>query len=143
MGIVYILTDNTNGKQYVDSTNRSIEDKIKEYKSNSDKASTPITKAIRDHGWTNFSCEVLFESHDYGALLARESEEITSRRTYGEGGYNKKPSNDILTFRSDSLSRTVIRMVMDEDRCTQTDAIKKLLGYGSTVWLQNSYKTQG
>jgi len=142
MGIVYSLTDNTNGKQYISSTHRTIDECLQEHRDSVDNAITPISKAIKKNGWENFTYEVLFESLDYGQLLAREDEEITSRKTYGDNGYNKNPSS-MVTFRTNDISRTLIRMVMDEERCSQTNAIKKLLEYGGTVWIQHFYKTQG
>lgn len=49
---------------------------------------------------------------------------------------NKTP---VVTFRMKPKYQEIIELVMDQDNCTKTSAIEKLLELGVTVWLQNLY----
>ena len=54
-GVVYVITNRINGKNYVGQTTRTLEQRFAEHS----KADTLLGKAIREFGEENFSCEVL------------------------------------------------------------------------------------
>lgn len=142
MGTVYILTNNINGKQYVGVTGRNLKQRLAEHKS-SIKATTKISKAIKKHGWENFSHEVLHEHHDFSTLLQLEGKEILARQTFGSNGYNSKSSgsSDVrYVFRPSDVTQSIVRMYADSTGGSITQTLNTLIQLGGTVWLQNLYK---
>jgi group I intron endonuclease len=62
-GIIYLVTNKTNGKRYVGQTVRTLRRRWSEHKNAAVKGEmTPLHKAIRKYGHENFSVEVLADS---------------------------------------------------------------------------------
>ena len=89
MGIVYMITDELNGKGYVGQTQGEIEKSMKEHIYESRRARSQGIKlydAMREHGVENFSIKVLEEVED-SLLDTKEQEYIKLYNTVNDG-YN-------------------------------------------------------
>ena len=104
--IVYLITNNVNGKRYVGQTSKSLEYRWNLHRYNS---SCPAMKAaIRKYGYENFSAEVLFDGIDKPLADELEKEFIRSFCTRAPNGYNLteggegiiNPSKEIREARS-------------------------------------------
>lgn len=69
LGYIYKITNKLNGRLYVGQTSRNVMDRFAEHiRANDD---YPLHNAIKEFGWTNFSCEVI-ESVPLNLLDERE-----------------------------------------------------------------------
>ncbi len=150
MGVVYILKNNLNGKQYVGSTIRPIEQRLKEHQNTN--TDFPIHKAIKKYGWENFSYEVVFTSDDASALRQREGFEMDRRNTFGEDGYNLKGvsstrnpncKSKIMTFRLSTTAQELIKRYCDAHGTNSTEAVERLVELGTLLDLSNEYNGEG
>ena len=82
--VIYLLTDTTNGKQYVGQTQRRLRERILEHK----KDDLYVDRAIRKHGWENFTVEILDECETIDELNEREQYRIAELGTREPNGYN-------------------------------------------------------
>lgn len=83
-GVVYLLIDGTNDREYVGKTVRSVKRRFKQHA----KADTYIGKAIRAHGAENFVIVTLKECANKEDLDYWEKYFIKSRNTMAPNGYN-------------------------------------------------------
>ncbi|WP_214854979.1 GIY-YIG nuclease family protein [Exiguobacterium sp. s130] len=83
-GIVYCITNNVNGKQYVGVTGRSLEKRFAEHC----KADTYIGKAIRKNGVENFTVQKIDTAVTKEDLMQKEIAWIQKLETFGKG-YNQ------------------------------------------------------
>lgn len=82
--IIYCITNNINGKQYVGLTMRSIEERFREHC----KAESVIGRAIRKYGVDSFSIEVIDTAETAEELWEKESHWIKEKRSF-HVGYNR------------------------------------------------------
>lgn len=88
MGYVYIITNETNGKQYVGKTVKSIEDRwLGHCNSARNGSHLLIHKAIRKYGEEAFTIKILCESDSEEFLFEQEKLWITRTGSLGNG-YN-------------------------------------------------------
>lgn len=91
-GVVYCITNQLNGKQYVGITGRSLQQRFAEHC----KADSYIGKAIRKHGVENFMIKEIDEAETKQDLREKEMMWIEKLGTFGRG-YN-------LTIGGDGVS---------------------------------------
>jgi group I intron endonuclease len=89
---IYKCTNNVNGKVYIGYTQKSLDKRVVQHKSNSKKGSHYLLhKAIQKYGVDAFHWEIIFESKDKNYLLEKmESYFIKEYNSYFENncGYN-------------------------------------------------------
>ncbi len=88
--IIYLARNTINGKCYVGQTKRSVRHRIKDHKSvalTSMAIYSYLHKAIRKHGWENFTWEVLEETDEAGLDMA-ERFWIRCYNSLSPNGYN-------------------------------------------------------
>ncbi len=83
--VIYLLTDSTNGKQYVGQTTQLLRKRLREHRR---KHYTYIDQAIKAHSWQNFTVEVLDECTNSDELNERERYRIATLGTRAPNGYN-------------------------------------------------------
>lgn len=118
-GVIYCLTDNTNGKKYVGQTN-NLKRRIKEHKNEE----LYVDRAIRTHGWENFSVEVLEECDNRAQINEREQFWINKLNTKSPNGYNLTDGGFGLTGCTEDV-RKVISDTSKGRKCSE--ATKALL----------------
>lgn len=95
MGIIYIITNKVNGKQYIGKTTETIEKRFKEHIKDSKnrlKEKRPLYDAMNKYGVENFIIEEL-EECDNDILSEREKYWINKKKTY-HYGYNATLGGD-------------------------------------------------
>ena len=83
--VIYLLTDTTNGMRYVGLTTQTLRKRIKEHRR---KHGTYIDRAIKAHGWENFTVGVLEQCSTLDELNDRERYWIATLNTKSPNGYN-------------------------------------------------------
>ena len=83
--VIYLLTDTTNGMRYVGQTTQTLRKRIKEHRR---KHGTYIDRAIKAHGWENFTVGVLEQCSTLDELNDRERYWIATLNTKSPNGYN-------------------------------------------------------
>ena len=87
-GVIYLLTNNINQKQYVGKT-RNLQQRMQSYGTPSENDRTPIANAMRIQGANNFTYTVLREGEMTDEQLASwESYYIEQCGTLEPSGYN-------------------------------------------------------
>ena len=86
-GVIYVITNKLNGKQYVGQTRRLLEVRINEHKRNISKGGSAIESAIQKYDWENFTVEVL-EVCPVEMLNKREIFWIRELNSKAPNGYN-------------------------------------------------------
>lgn len=89
--VVYLITDNTNGKQYVGQTIYTAEQRFARHCMPSSFRCRLLSRAIKAHGAENFSVSVLEEVSSREALDERECYWIEHLNTMSPNGYNMIP----------------------------------------------------
>ncbi|MBD2627951.1 GIY-YIG nuclease family protein [Trichormus variabilis] len=88
-GVIYVITNSINGKQYVGLTTTSIEERWERHLEQvSRKEASLIHKAIAEFGEENFTLEVIDQASDIGELRIKEREWIKKLNTLKPKGYN-------------------------------------------------------
>ena len=82
--VVYLLTDTTNGKQYVGQTTKTLGERLTRHRS----GDLLVDRALNDHGWENVKVEILEECETYDELNRLEQEWIDVLETKSPNGYN-------------------------------------------------------
>ena len=83
--VIYLLTDTTNGKQYVGQTTNKL---FKRLGSHRRTQTTYVDRMIAEHGWQNFTVEILDECKTRYELDEREKYWIATLNTKFPNGYN-------------------------------------------------------
>ena len=83
-GLIYLLIDGTNDKEYVGQTTRSVKARFKRHT----KDDTFVGRVIRAHGAENFVIDILKECASKEELDHWEKHFIKSRNTMAPNGYN-------------------------------------------------------
>ena len=89
-GVIYVITNNLNGKQYVGQTI----DLTKRLSAHRKAGKPGIGKAIQKYGWRNFSVEVIEECENRDELNEREIFWIAKLNTKAPNGYNLTEGGD-------------------------------------------------
>ena len=89
-GIVYLIIDGTNDREYVGQTTKTPEERFKEH----EKKDSYIGNAIRAHGVENFVVVILKECKSPEELDRWEKHFIKSRDTKSPNGYNLTDGGD-------------------------------------------------
>lgn len=84
---VYLITCRVSGKRYVGKTAYSAKYRCYRHKM-ADDSSMPLHRAIKKHGWENFTVEVLYQGVDEVEIGFVERAAIASYDTYAPNGYN-------------------------------------------------------
>ena len=92
-GVIYLITNTLNGKNYVGKTKQKLEKRITQHKYDSRKGRLGLGAAIRKYGWENFSVEVL-ETCPVEMLNEREKFFIAKLNTQVPNGYNLTDGGD-------------------------------------------------
>ncbi len=87
MMVIYLLTNRLNGKQYVGQTRRPLEERLNEHQRNRRDA-LYVDRAIRKHGFNNFSVEIIEVCFTATELNYWEIFWIAELRTKFPNGYN-------------------------------------------------------
>lgn len=98
-GYIYIITDNTNNKNYIGQTSIDVDARLDEHLSNEN--SSVLYRAIKEHGWKNFSVKEL-ESVPFNELDDKEKYWIEYYKS-DKYGYNENPTNVIINSESEKL----------------------------------------
>lgn len=91
--IVYLITNNINGKQYVGQTSRELSVRIDEHFRDKD-SKLPLHKAIRKYGQSNFTVTVLKRCKSEQELDKTEGMFIKKLNTTTPNGYNLTPGGN-------------------------------------------------
>ena len=83
--VIYLLTDTTNGKQYVGKTMHKLHKRMGEHRRGTKHY---VDRAIQKHGWENFTIEILEECATSEELSEREQYWIARLNTKAPNGYN-------------------------------------------------------
>jgi len=89
-GVIYLLIDGTNDKEYVGQTTRSVEERFKEHV----RKNYYIGNAIRAHGENMFTIAIIKECENKEELNLWEKHFIRSRDTKYPNGYNLTDGGD-------------------------------------------------
>lgn len=87
MGVIYIITNNCNGKQYIGQTRDDPQTRWERHLWGGDNDDYPLYRAMRKYGKSNFSFKII-EEIDNKLLDAREIYWIKKKNTYVPNGYN-------------------------------------------------------
>ncbi len=82
--VIYLLTDTTNGKQYVGQTTKTLGERLTQHRS----GDLLVDRALNAHGWENVKVEILEECETYDELNRLEQEWIDVLETKSPNGYN-------------------------------------------------------
>ena len=82
--VVYLITDLTNGKQYVGQTTKTLKERLTRHRS----GDLYVDRALNAHGWKNVKVEILEECETYDELNRLEQEWIDVLETCRPSGYN-------------------------------------------------------
>lgn len=90
--IVYLLTNNVNGKRYVGQTIHTLEERLRghAWPSTARHTKMPIARAIQKYGIQNFRAEILQECSSQDELDQSELRYALSLKTFVPNGYNLK-----------------------------------------------------
>lgn len=86
--IVYLITNQVNGKMYVGCTAYSLEARWYAHLKNSQYVNYALYKAMRKYGVENFSVKKLMDCSDEDHMLLMETAFIAEFDTFGKSGYN-------------------------------------------------------
>lgn len=100
-GIIYKVTNKTNGKVYIGQTMQSFARRKGEhvYRFTHKKRDHLIYKAFEKYGLTNFTWEIIRECKDLEEMNQVEIKEIEKHNSYKKG-YNMTPGGDGLTAKA-------------------------------------------
>lgn len=84
-GVIYVITNKLNGKQYVGQTIQKLSVRLSRHRNDKRPG---ISQAIQKYGWENFSVEVLEECKSREKLNEREIFWIAKLNTKTPNGYN-------------------------------------------------------
>lgn len=89
-GVVYKLTNNTNGKVYIGQTSKCFSVRMSQHLYESKNNKCPINIAIKEDGIENFTHEIICECEDKEKLLVYEGLFIELYKSYDPNiGYNR------------------------------------------------------
>lgn len=91
-GIVYLLIDGTNDKEYVGQTKRTFKERFGEHK----RGDQYVDRAIQEHGEENFATAILKECDSKEELDFFEQHFIRSRNTMEPNGYNRTGGGEFM-----------------------------------------------
>lgn len=106
--IIYKFTNKVNGKHYIGLTTRGFEVRIKEHmyqhlNPNTGSYNSVFYRALRKHGWDNFSCEIIDHASSKDELMSKESYWISYYKSFSnDNGYNSTTGGDLHEFREES-----------------------------------------
>lgn len=80
-GIIYKITNTINGKIYIGQTTKTLEERLKYHKRDSQRLDTFFYRAIKKYGWENFKAEIIDDS-------ANTKEELDALEQYYIKKYN-------------------------------------------------------
>ena len=93
-GIVYLITNTTNGKKYVGSTSNTLEERMRSHKRHSTQSKTkhrPLYKAMRETGWQHFTIEALIQlKYFHRTELCMVEDAYISIHDTINNGYNQR-----------------------------------------------------
>lgn len=124
--LIYLITNQLNGKQYVGQTVQSLEKRWKRHcwESTLNRNSMAITKAIALHGSENFSIEVLEECKNQVELNATEQKFIVQFNTLTPHGYNLTAGGNSKGYLSEETKRKI--SAANKNRQVSNSTKKKL-----------------
>lgn len=89
MAVIYMITNNLNGKSYIGFTKHSVNHRIRQHRSTHCRWKSVIQDAIKKYGWDSFTTTILEESDDVEFLhKIREPYWISKKNTMVPNGYN-------------------------------------------------------
>lgn len=91
-GIIYLLIDGTNDKEYVGQTKRKFKERFGEHK----RGDQYVDRAIQEHGEENFATAILKECAGKEELDFWEQYFIRSRNTMEPNGYNRTGGSEAM-----------------------------------------------
>ena len=125
-GVIYVITNKLNGKQYVGQTIQKLTNRLNEHKSCKISA---IGRAIKKYGWENFSVEILEDNISREKLNEREIFWITKLNCMKPNGYNltsggKAPTNVSVETRKKLSAARRGKQLSEETRKRISEAQK-------------------
>ena len=105
--VIYLLTDTTNGMQYVGQTQKTLRERMSRHRS----SDLLVDRAMKSHGWKNVSVEILEECETLDELNRLEQEWIDALETKHPNGYNLAdgglgaPGHKLSKVAKESISR--------------------------------------
>lgn len=147
MGLIYKITNLTNGMVYIGRSNKTMEEAwtAHRYEGNQTNPTRLIGQAIKQFGFNNFACEVI-EVCNAEQLRARHKHWISHYQSQGENGYNKKHSggnvvhhSEIIEMHTEGMSSKDIANTLKCDERTVVSHIKSE-GLSANKGTKNSEK---
>lgn len=87
-GLIYVITNNINGKQYIGQTISTLNERWAGHKCDSNRKETAMALALKKYGFDNFSIESIEENIPYEELDNKEIDYIKEYNTICPNGYN-------------------------------------------------------
>lgn len=121
--VIYLLTDTTNGKQYVGKTTGKLGKRIRQHRRTKH---TYVDRMIGAHGWENCTVEILDECATPAELNEREIYRIATLGTRAPNGYNLTEGGEGSSgykFTQESIQRLSLSHRMYHIVCVETGMI--------------------
>lgn len=123
-GVVYLITNNVNGKRYVGQTTKTIEHRFKQHKALKG-ACRAIESAIQKHGAENFKIEVLAAAGNQKELNETETRLICELGTVSPNGYNLQSGGGQTGAVHEETKRIQREKALNPERMAIFDAMRK------------------
>ena len=128
-GIVYKITNLTNGKLYVGQTVRPLEKRWKQHIEFSKRSSYPIHASIQKHGKDNFTIEVICECETQEELDTQELYFANTLNSFSPSGYNLKAGQGHGSF-SEETKNKMSKSASGRRASEQSKSIRSLASKG-------------
>jgi group I intron endonuclease len=128
-GVIYVITNTVNGKQYVGQTRHAIEQRWRDHVWYAQKGNLtrPLPRAINKYGIKAFTIEQIDEAETLEDLNKREIHHIARLKTLSPNGYNLTSGGDYFVFSEETkkkISREVLLAMTPEVRAKISKAKK-------------------
>ena len=104
-GIIYLLTNTVNGKQYIGQTIHSIEKRFRQHCRSRRKNKAYLKKALDKYGPDAFEKSVLFVAFSLQGLNEAEESLMTEYQTLAPSGYNLRSGGGQPSMHPDTRAR--------------------------------------
>jgi group I intron endonuclease len=134
-GLIYIITNQINRKQYIGQTTQNLSERWSQHKCDSKRRNTAIALAINKYSSENFIIEILEDNIDYIDLDNKEIEYIKIYNTITPNGYNISDGGQ--AFRTDDFRKEMSEKMTGENNPMYGKFKELNPFYGKTHTIEN------